>query len=116
MNSSIHVTRYIRTSLIFIAVFLLLVNIAGFFYHPFYYTPLSIYNGGIPGYDHPVSGKTGLLKMLQEKGDTNNNSFVDTATRKVFYSMFHSEDRRIEFYQNWIMWLAGKFYQPAGRT
>jgi hypothetical protein len=116
MNSSSHVTRYIRISLVFIAVLLLLVNIAGIFLHPSFNTSASIQKKGTPGYHYPVSDKTILLEALKEKGDTKDTSFVDSTTQKVFYSMFHSEERRITIYENWMMWLAGKIYPPAGRT
>jgi hypothetical protein len=116
MSNSSHVYRYLKISLILVAVFLLLVNVAGLFLHPSYETTRSIRKKGTPGYHYAVSDKTGLLQMLKQKGDTNNPSYIDSTTSRVFYSMFHTENRRIAFYENWPMWLAGKLYKPAGRT
>ena len=116
MNSFIHVPQYVRISFVLVSIFLLLINIAGIFLHPSFDTVDSIQKRGTPGYQHPVSDKVLLLTMLKVKGDTGNTSFVDSATRKVFYSMFHTDERRIAIYENWIMWLAGKMYRPAGRT
>ena len=116
MKSSCHVTRYIKISLLLISLFLILLNIAGIFMHPSFDTNDSKQKRGTPGYHHPVSDRSALLSMLKKKADTNNVSFVDSTTRKVFYSLFHTEERCIAFYENWMMWLAGKIYRPAGRT
>lgn len=116
MNSFIKMRPFIKKSCLAIAVLLLLVNIVGIFIHPNLHTAASLQKKGIPGYNYPVIENGALLKLLTEKAPTVDSTFVDSTTKKVFYAMFHSEARRIAFYENWIMWLCGKIYRPASRT
>ncbi len=95
---------------------LLLVNVTGMIMPNPVRTPASQNKKGIPGYDHAPRGKQDLLKLLQQKADTTNPAFVANVTQTAHLAMFHTEDRRIGFFENWMLWLAGKFYPPFSRT
>lgn len=41
---------------------------------------------------------------------------LEEATRLVFLSIRHADDRRITPAENWILWLCGKLYEPLSRT
>ncbi len=99
-----------------ISLLLFAVNITGIFTHPEMSTPASREKKGIAGYDHTLYPKELLLKMLSKNSDTTAGGFADSATRTVYYGMFHSEDRRISFFENWLMWIAGKFYPAISKT
>jgi len=66
----------------------------------------------IPGYDYPIQDTSRLQNMLEkpmvdfELQDVNN---------AIFQSIIHSDKRQIQIYENWLLWLGGKIYQPLGR-
>ena len=105
-----------RKLFLLISILLFLVNIAGIFLDNTIEIRPSLQKVPIPGYDYPVIDKRLLLKMLKTKGNTGDSLFVHNACNAVYYGMFHSEQRRITFFENWLMWLAGKIYQPLSHT
>lgn len=105
-----------RKILLIISLLLFAVNITGIFFHPVMSTPASLEKKGIAGYDHTLYPKENLLKMLSKDSDTSGRGFADSAAMTVYYGMFHSEDRRISFFENWLMWIAGKFYPAISKT
>lgn len=67
----------------------------------------------IPGYNYPMQSTSTLEKLLEqpmEKFD------IITVNKEIFRSIAHSDKRKIQLYENWVLWLAGKFYEPLADT
>ena len=105
-----------RTILYLTAFFILAIDIAGCFFHPAYETTAGQLHTGIPGYDYAVLPKKAVWNFLEEQQDTTDPNFPYKATHAVANGLFHTENRRISLFENWIMWLAGKFYEPLSHT
>ncbi len=67
----------------------------------------------IPGYSYPVQDSSRLQSMLKEPA----HSFdIANVNNLIFESLVHSSNRKIHVYENWLLWLGGKFYEPLSRT
>lgn len=108
--------RHLFKILLALGLVLLVVDITGIILPNIVRTFASQHKKGVPGYDHALLAKKDLLKLLQQKADTSKASFIADVTQTAHLAMFHTEDRRISFFENWILWLAGRFYPPFRRT
>lgn len=66
----------------------------------------------IPGYDFVIRDSDVLenaIAVPQENFD------LFSATRLVFETMKHADNRTFRIYENWIMWSIGLVYEPAAR-
>jgi len=70
-------------------------------------------NDLIPGYSYPVQDTSRLKGML--KGPV--SSFdIEGVNNLIFESIAHSDNRKVQIFENWLLWLGGKFYEPLSRT
>jgi hypothetical protein len=67
----------------------------------------------IPGYDFPLRDTSELKEMLSKPVSNFNYREVNNL---IFESLVHYDDRKIQFFENWILWLGGHFYYPLSRT
>ena len=108
--------RYWRTLVMIIGALLMLLNLAGSFLPSRPIFPGTTARKKIPGYDYPVLDKAVLLKLLRQKTDTSSPTVLADLTNTVYFGMYHTEERSIHFFENWLLWLTAKFYPPFGRT
>lgn len=108
--------RGLRTVVIIAGVLLLIVNVAGITPQSFLQKPATWNTKGIAGYDFPLLNENHLLKLIATKSDTSSPSFLADVTNAVYFGTYHTENRNISFTENWLLWLAAKFYSPFGRT
>lgn len=67
----------------------------------------------IPGYDYPTQDSSKLRSLLDRPMDTFDLVAVNDI---ISASLVHSDKRTIQLYENWLLWLGGKFYEPLSRT
>ncbi|MEE9304441.1 MAG: hypothetical protein V3U84_11765 [Thiotrichaceae bacterium] len=68
---------------------------------------------GIPGYAFQTHDTSLLIDMLEKpmaKFD------LEKVNNEIFGAIVHTDRRRIQPYENWLLWLAGKMYKPLART
>lgn len=70
-------------------------------------------SGAIQGYSYPTQDTLRLQGMLDKPMDSFD---IDSVNNTIFESIIHSDKRKIHFYENWMLWLGGKFYEPLSRT
>ena len=96
-----------------LALGLLSVNVVGLIYVPPVSNYATVSATGIPGYDFAVSDRSKLKALL----DTPMHSFsLEYVNQIVFETLVHSDSRRVLPQENWLLWAAGVFYEPLGRT
>lgn len=71
------------------------------------------FGGKVAGYDYSIRGKSQLLEMLERPVG---HFDVANVNNIVFETIAHGGDRKIQPYENWLLWLGGKFYDPLSRT
>ena len=67
----------------------------------------------IPGYDYPTQDSSKLRDLLDRPMD---NFDLVAVNDIISASLVHSDKRRIQLYENWLLWLGGKLYEPLSRT
>lgn len=67
----------------------------------------------IPGFDYPTQDSSNLFDLLDRAMD---NFDLVTVNDIISASLVHSDKRTIQLYENWLLWLGGKFYEPLSRT
>ena len=67
----------------------------------------------IPGYDYPTQDTSKLRDLLDRPMD---NFDLVAVNDIISASLVHSDKRTIQLYENWLLWLGGKFYEPLSRT
>lgn len=110
--------RIASFTLFLAALFLIVLNVIGIFYspHSYYDHLLDIAYAEqphIPGYTHRKHDTYQLKNLLT---DPTQKLDISSANQVVFGSLRHSGDRKIAFYENWLLYLVGKFYPPMERT
>ncbi len=70
-------------------------------------------SGSVPGFYYQIQDTTKLHSMLRRPLKIFD---LDVVNEAIFNSIIHSDQRRIQIYENWLLWLAGKFYEPLSRT
>lgn len=65
------------------------------------------------GYRYSTQGTKNLLEMLDKPMDRFDFNIVNN---KIFASIVHSDKRKIQIYENWVLWSGGKIYGPLSRT
>lgn len=70
-------------------------------------------NDLVPGYSYQVQDTSRLQVMLEEPV----GSFdIEGVNNLIFESIVHSDKRKVQIFENWLLWLGGKFYEPLSRT
>ena len=104
----------IRYFAISIGLVLLAINILGFVVNPNVIEHDNENEGkGIPGYDYPTQDLSKLRALLDRPMD---NFDLIAVNGVISASLVHSDKRTIQLYENWLLWLGGKFYEPLSRT
>lgn len=67
----------------------------------------------IPGYSYQVQDISKLRKMLEKPMS---HFDLEEVNNTIFESIIHSDRRRIQLYENWLLWFGGKIYAPLGQT
>ena len=67
----------------------------------------------IPGYNYPIQSTSKLEKLLEQPMERFD---IVTVNNEIFRSIAHSDKRRIQLYENWVLWLVGKFHEPLADT
>lgn len=93
---------------------LLSVNIAGLLLDPPSAAPSLVPKAQqVPGFHYSIGSNAELLRRLS----TPDKEFSIEATNDlVAKTIRHVEDRRLAIYENPLMWMAGKLYDPLSRT
>ncbi len=100
--------------MIAIGTSLILLNLLGYVLEPKVVEESSKSTAGaIEGYSYSTQDTDRLQKMLDEPVEKFD---IDSVNNTIYRSIAHSNQRRIEVYENWLLWLAGKFYEPLSRT
>ncbi len=68
---------------------------------------------GIPGYTFQTHDTSMLIAMLEKPMDKFD---LEKVNNEIFGAIVHTNLRRIQPYENWLLWLAGKLYEPLSRT
>ncbi len=69
----------------------------------------------VAGYNYPLQNTLMLQKVLKTKSE--DSAFdVKQVNNLIFESLVHSNNRTIHPFENWLLWFAGKFYEPFSRT
>lgn len=69
----------------------------------------------IPGYTYPVIETERLLGFINNQKLPINYYWLKEANEHVFLAIQHGQ-RRLRIYENWLLWVLGKVYQPFGKT
>jgi len=67
----------------------------------------------IPGYSYQIQDISMLHNMLEKPIP---HFDLENVNNTIFESIIHSDNRRIQIYENWLLWFGGKIYAPLGRT
>lgn len=101
-------------TLLFAAAATLVLNLSGLLFGPSLAGGAPITTGlSVPGYHYAVRDKDRLQAMLDQPMPRFDLELVNN---EVFESLVHSDNRRIQLHENWLMWVAGLFYEPMSRT
>ncbi len=106
--------RFCFITLLFSAVILLAMNVIGLDESP---TAAPTQSGSgvlVAGYHYPLRPDRTKLQAMLEAPMLEFE--LETVNQIVFESLIHSSDRRIRPVENWLAWLAGLVYEPAGKT
>ena len=108
---------YIK-SIYVISVLLIFINISGYFINPLHkYEKLAVenyYDKNYPiGYVYDDIDTDYLIKIYKKEISKITIKELNT---EIFTTIRHSNLRRIEVYENWIMFLLGKLYEPLSKT
>ena len=108
---------YIK-SIYVISVLLIFINISGYFINPLNkYEKLAFenyYDKNYPvGYVYDDIDTTYLIKIYKKEISKITIKELNT---EIFTTIRHSNLRRIEVYENWVMFLLGKLYEPLSKT
>lgn len=71
------------------------------------------FDDSIPGYNYPVRDPSKLQVMLAEPMAKFDLAYLNDT---IFESIAHSDKRYLHIYENWLLWLGGKFYPPLSRS
>lgn len=71
-------------------------------------------NDLVPGYDYPVKDNTSMLQSMLKYPLEHFD--LETVNNTIFESIVHSDQRKIHVYENYLLWLGGKIYNPLSRT
>lgn len=105
---------YASISLLVLGSAFLSINAAGLFWEPPSAAPSLVPEAQqVPGFHYAIGSNAELLRRLS----TPEKEFSLEATNDlVARTIRHVEDRRLAFYENPLMWMAGKVYDPLSRT
>jgi hypothetical protein len=70
-------------------------------------------NDLVPGHSYPVQDTLKLQEMLRESMTTFD---LEDVNDTIFESIIHSDKMKIHLFDNWLLWLGGRFYEPLSRT
>lgn len=97
-----------------IGLALIAINILGFVMSPSVIEQDNDNEGkGIPGYDYATQDSAKLIALLNRPMD---NFDLIAVNDIISASIVHSDKRTIQLYENWLLWMGGKFYEPLSRT
>ena len=89
------------------------LNLAGLLISPDFASGRPTGSNSIPGYHYLTDHTEALDSLLAGPAD---NFILEDATGKVFQSIIHTSGRRITIFENWLLYIAGLVYPPAGKT
>ncbi|MFO7915497.1 MAG: transglutaminase domain-containing protein [Candidatus Krumholzibacteriales bacterium] len=98
---------------IFVGAALTALNMAGLMVRPEFGGESPGGGPAVPGYHYLIDDSPGLDKLLRGPAD---NFSLEDANREVFESIVHTNSRRVTVYENWLLYLCGLIYRPAGKT
>lgn len=67
----------------------------------------------VAGYHYATRDHSTLQLLLEKPSDHFNIEEINTL---IFESIMHSDQRKVQFQENWLLWLMGQIYQPFSRT
>ncbi|MBD3180114.1 MAG: hypothetical protein GF417_11295 [Candidatus Latescibacteria bacterium] len=94
-------------------ILLLSLDIAGLVVRPGFTEDAAEGPSGIPGYHYALNDGERLRELL---GGPVDQFDLNEANRVLFGSIVHGAGRRLTPYENWILYLIGLIYPPAGKT
>lgn len=111
---SLSYRSYASSTLIVLGSALLGLDITGLFLEPPSAEPSLVPKSQqVPGFHYSVGSNAELLQRLR----TPHKEFsLDATNDLVARTIRHVEDRRLAIYENPLMWVAGKLYDPLSRT
>ncbi len=108
------ITRGIAVISLALFLIIIIINIFSLFTYQYITNSYEI-KKGIPGYSYPTRDIESLLRFREKPPSSPDFMWLKETNEMVFYSIVH-RNRYLEFYENWLLYLMGLFYEPLKST